>query len=288
MTQKQAIQLFEEKKIRTVWDDEQEKWYFSIADVVEVLTDSTDVKQYIKKMKMRDPALNSNWGTICTPLQMTAADGKRRKVQTASLEGIFRIIQSIPSPKAEPFKLWMAQVASNRIDQLQDPELSIEQAMLDYKRLGYSDNWINQRLKSIEVRKELTDEWKRRGIEEGVSFATLTDIITKTWSGKTTREYKRFKGLKKENLRDNMTNTELILNMLAETATTDLSKAQNPESFDENMAVAKKGGNVARKARMELEKELGHPVVTQLNAKDYLKQIGNASENAELIEPDEA
>ncbi len=287
MTQKQAIQLFEEKKIRTVWDDEQEKWYFSIADVVEVLTDSKNPTDYIKKMKKRDPLLAEGWGQIVTPLALSTAGGKQR-VNCASLEGIFRIIQSIPSPKAEPFKLWMAQVASNRIDQLQDPELSIDQAMLDYKRLGYSDNWINQRLKSIEVRKELTDEWKRRGIEEGVSFATLTDIITKTWSGKTTREYKRFKGLKKENLRDNMTNTELILNMLAETATTDLSKAQNPESFDENMAVAKKGGNVARKARMELEKELGHPVVTQLNAKDYLKQIGNASENAELIEPDEA
>ena len=271
MTQKQAIQLFEEKKIRTVWDDEQEKWYFSVADVVEVLTDSTDVKQYIKKMRMRDTALNANWGTICTPLQMTAADGKRRKIQAAPLEGIFRIIQSIPSPKAEPFKLWMAQVASNRIDQLQDPELSINQAMLDYKRLGYSDNWINQRLKSIEVRKELTDEWKRRGVEEDMQFATLTDIITKTWSGKTTKEYKRFKGLKKESLRDNMTNTELILNMLAETATTDLSKEQNPETFEENMNVAQKGGNVARSARTALEKELGHSVVSPLSAKKYLK-----------------
>ena len=271
MTQKQAIQLFEEKKVRTVWDDEQEKWYFSVADVVEVLTDSTDVKQYIKKMRMRDTALNANWGTICTPLQMTAADGKRRKIQAAPLEGIFRIIQSIPSPKAEPFKLWMAQVASNRIDQLQDPELSINQAMLDYKRLGYSDSWINQRLKSIEVRKELTDEWKRRGVEEGMQFATLTDIITKTWSGKTTKEYKRFKGLKKESLRDNMTNTELILNMLAETATTDLSKEQNPETFEENMNVAQKGGNVARSARTALEKELGHSVVSPLSVKKYLK-----------------
>ena len=282
MTQKQAIQLFEEKKVRTVWDDEQEKWYFSVADVVEVLTDSTDVKQYIKKMRMRDTALNANWGTICTPLQMTAADGKRRKIQAAPLEGIFRIIQSIPSPKAEPFKLWMAQVASNRIDQLQDPELSINQAMLDYKRLGYSDNWINQRLKSIEVRKELTDEWKRRGVEEGMQFATLTDIITKTWSGKTTKEYKRFKGLKKENLRDNMTNTELILNMLAETATTDLSKEQNPETFEENMNVAQKGGNVARSARTALEKELGHSVVSPLSVKKYLKST--LSDEQELSE----
>lgn len=282
MTQKQAIQLFEEKKVRTVWDDEQEKWYFSVADVVEVLTDSTDVKQYIKKMRMRDTALNANWGTICTPLQMTAADGKRRKIQAAPLEGIFRIIQSIPSPKAEPFKLWMAQVASNRIDQLQDPELSINQAMLDYKRLGYSDSWINQRLKSIEVRKELTDEWKRRGVEEGMQFATLTDIITQTWSGKTTKEYKRFKGLKKENLRDNMTNTELILNMLAETATTDLSKEQNPETFEENMNVAQKGGNVARSARTALEKELGHSVVSPLSVKKYLKST--LSDEQELSE----
>lgn len=279
MTQKQAVQLFEEKKVRTVWDDEQEKWYFSVADVVEVLTGSSDVKQYVKKMRMRDDALNANWGTICTPIQMTAADGKRRKIQAAPLEGILRIIQSIPSPKAEPFKLWMAQVASNRIDQLQDPELSINQAMLDYKRLGYSDNWINQRLKSIEVRKELTDEWKRNGMKEGQQFATLTDIITKTWSGKTTKEYKRFKGLKKENLRDNMTNTELILNMLAETATTDLSKEQNPATFDDNINVARKGGKVAQSARLELEKQLGHSVVTPINAKKYLKSLDKTNKD---------
>ena len=277
MTKQQAVQLFEEKKIRSVWDDEQEKWYFSIADVVEVLTETSNVKQYIKKMRMRDSSLNSNWGTICTPLRMLAADGKNRQVQAATLEGIFRIIQSIPSPKAEPFKLWMAQVANNRIEQLQDPELSIEQAMLDYRRLGYSDNWINQRLKSIEVRKELTDEWKRRGVEEGLQFASLTDIITKAWSGKTTKEYKKFKGLKKENLRDNMTNTELILNMLAEAATTDLSKEQNPQSFEENATVAHKGGNVARSARLELEKELGKSVVSPLNAKSYINQIKGAS-----------
>ena len=278
MTKQQAVQLFEEKKIRSVWDDEQEKWYFSVADVVEVLTESTDVKQYIKKMRMRDSALNSNWGTICTPLRMVAADGKSRQVQAASLEGIFRIIQSIPSPKAEPFKLWMAKVANNRIEQLQDPELSIEQAMHDYKQLGYSDNWINQRLKSIEVRKDLTDEWKRCGMEEGMQFASLTDIITKAWSGKTTKEYKRYKGLKKENLRDNMTNTELILNMLAETATTDLSKSQNPQTFAENVTVAQKGGNVARSARLELEKELGKSVVSPLNAKTYLNQLNQTTE----------
>ncbi|MBR5983281.1 MAG: hypothetical protein IK025_06120 [Bacteroidales bacterium] len=278
MTKQQAVQLFEKKKIRSVWDDEQEKWYFSVADVVEVLTESTDVKQYIKKMRMRDSALNSNWGTICTPLRMVAADGKSRQVQAASLEGIFRIIQSIPSPKAEPFKLWMAKVANNRIEQLQDPELSIEQAMHDYKRLGYSDNWINQRLKSIEVRKDLTDEWKRCGMEEGMQFASLTDIITKAWSGKTTKEYKRYKGLKKENLRDNMTNTELILNMLAETATTDLSKSHNPQTFEDNVTVAQKGGNVARSARMELEKELGKSVVSPLNAKTYLNQLNQTTE----------
>ena len=271
MTQKQAIQLFEQKKVRTVWDYEQEKWYFSVADVVEVLTDSVNPSDYIKKMKKRDPLLAKGWGQIVTPLLLQTAGGKQR-MNCASQEGIFRIIQSIPSPKAEPFKLWMAQVASNRIDQLQDPELSIDQAMLDYKRLGYSDNWINQRLKSIEVRKELTDEWKRSGVKEGQQFATLTDIITKTWSGKTTKEYKRFKGLKKENLRDNMTNTELILNMLAEAATTDLSKARNPGTFEENMTVAQKGGNVARSARDELEKELGHTVVSPLNAKKSLNQ----------------
>ena len=200
------------------------------------------------------------------------------------MEGVFRIIQSIPSLKAEPFKIWMAQVASDRIDQMQDPELSIEQAMVDYKRLGYSDNWINQRLKSIEVRKELTNEWKRRGVEEGQQFASLTDIITKAWSGKTTKEYKKYKNLKKENLRDNMTNTELVLNMLAETATTDLSKAQNPESFEENMTVAEKGGNVAKSARVALEKELGHSVITPKNAKTDINQLNDKSNDQNILE----
>ena len=277
MTKQQAVQLFEEKKIRSVWDDVQEKWYFSISDVVEVLTESTNPTDYIKKMKKRDPMLAKGWGQIVTPLSLQTAGGKQR-VNCASLEGVFRIIQSIPSPKAEPFKLWMAKVANNRIEQLQDPELSIDQAMLDYKQLGYSDNWINQRLKSIEVRKDLTDEWKRCGMEEGVQFASLTDIITKAWSGKTTKEYKKFKGLKKENLRDNMTNTELILNMLAETATTDLSKSHNPQTFEENATVAQKGGNVARSARMELEKELGKSVVSPLNAKTYLNQLNQTTE----------
>ncbi len=271
MTQKHAIQLFEEKKVRTVWDDKQEKWYFSVVDVVGVLTESDNPRKYWSVLKTRLKKEGNETATNCSRLKMQAEDGKQRLTDVANVEQIFRIIQSIPSPKAEPFKLWMAQVASNRIDQLQDPELSINQAMLDYKRLGYSDSWINQRLKSIEVRKELTDEWKRRGVEEGMQFATLTDIITQTWSGKTTKEYKRFKGLKKENLRDNMTNTELILNMLAETATTDLSKEQNPETFEENMNVAQKGGNVARSARTALEKELGHSVVSPLSVKKYLK-----------------
>lgn len=285
MTQKQAIQLFEERKVRTIWDDEQEKWYFSVIDVVGILSGSDNPRNYWKVLKHRLVKEGNETVTNCNQLKLRSEDGKMRLTDVADTEQLFRIIQSIPSPKAEPFKLWMAQVASNRIDQIQDPELSIEQAMLDYKRLGYSDNWINQRLKSIEVRKELTDEWKRRGVEEGVQFATLTDIITQTWSGKTTKEYKRYKGLKKENLRDNMTNTELILNMLAESATTDLSKEHKPETFDENMNVAHKGGKVARSARLELEKQLGHSVVTPLNAKTYLNQI-DKSDDAAAIDKD--
>ena len=273
MAENTQIKLFEDRKVRSVWDEETEKWYFSIVDVVAVLTDSKDPSAYWRKLKQRLKEEGNETVTNCHGLKMLAPDGKMRLTDVADSEQLFRLIQSIPSPKAEPFKLWMAEVASTRLDQLQDPELSIEQAMLDYKRLGYSDNWINQRLKSIEVRKELTDEWKRRGMQDGVQFATLTDIITKTWSGKTTKEYKKYKGLKKENLRDNMTNTELILNMLAEAATTDLSKAQKPESFDENVTIAHKGGNVARSARLQLEKELGHSVVSPLNAKDYFKQL---------------
>jgi hypothetical protein len=275
MTKKTSIQIFEEKKVRSVWNDDEEKWYFSVLDVVEVLTDSANPTDYFKKMRKRDPELAEYVGTNCPHVEMMTPTGKKRKTIAGDTVAIFRIIQSIPSPKAEPFKQWMAEVASNRVDQMQDPELSIEQAVMDYKRLGYSDNWINQRIKSIEVRKSLTDEWKRCGVEEGMQFATLTDIITKTWSGKTTKEYKQYKGLKKENLRDNMTNTELILNMLAETATTDLSKEHNPETFDENIDVAQKGGNVARSARLELEKQLGHSVVTPLNAKEYINQIDN-------------
>ena len=241
MTQKQAIQLFEERKVRTVWDDQTEEWYFSIVDVVGVLTDSVNPTDYIKKMKKRDPELSKGWGQIVTPLSVQTAGGRQR-VNCATTQGMFRIIQSIPSPKAEPFKQWMAQVAADRLDQMQDPELSIQQAMVDYKRLGYSDNWINQRLKSIEIRKDLTDEWKRHGLQEGVQFATLTDIIYQTWSDMTAKEYKQFKGLKKENLRDNMTNKELVLNMLAELSTKEISESKNLATFKEHMEVAEEGG----------------------------------------------
>ena len=267
-----AIRLFEGKKIRTVWDEEQEKWYFSVVDVVDALTNSKNPTDYIKKMKKRDPLLAEGWGQFVTPLALQTAGGKQR-VNCASQEGVFRIIQSIPSSKAEPFKLWMAQVASSRIDQLQDPELSIEQAMLDYKRLGYSDSWINKRLKSIEIRKDLTDEWKRSGVEEGTQFATLTDIITKTWSGKTTKEYKRFKGLTKESLRDNMTMLELALNTLAEAATTEISRNQNPRTLEENKRVAKSGGNAAKVARLEVEKQIGRSVVSSERVSEQVRQI---------------
>ena len=269
MTQHNAIKLFEEKRVRTVWDDQQEKWYFSIVDVVEVLTDSANPTDYLKKMRKRDPPLAEGWGQIVTPLSIQTPGGKQ-KVNFADTEAMFRIIQSIPSPKAEPFKLWMARVAAERLDQMQDPELSINQALMDYKRLGYSDNWINQRLKSIEIRKELTDEWKRHGLQEGVQFATLTDIIYQTWSDMTAREYKRFKGLKKENLRDNMTNKELVLNMLAELSTKEISENRNPETFSEHMHIAQQGGEIARNARMELEEKTGKAVISPMNAKGGL------------------
>ena len=270
MTKKQAIQLFEEKKVRTAWDDETEKWYFAVSDVVAALTDSVNPTDYIKKMRKRDPELAKGWGQIVTPLSVVTPGGQQR-VNCADVKGIFRLIQSIPSPKAEPFKQWMAQVAANRLDQMQDPELGIQQSLADYKRLGYSDNWINQRLKSIEILKDLTDEWKRHGLQEGVQFATLTDIIYSTWSGMTAKEYKQFKGLKKENLRDNMTNRELVLNMLAELSTKDISEARNPETFGEHAEVARQGGEIARNARAELEAKTGKPVVTSLNAKTALQ-----------------
>jgi len=268
---KSQIQLFDEKKVRTVWDEENEEWYFSIVDVVEVLTDTDRPRKYWndlkKKLKLEGSELSEKIGQ----LKMKAPDGKMRLTDIANTDQLFRLIQSIPSPKAEPFKLWIAQVAKERLDQMQDPELSIEQAMMDYKRLGYSDSWINQRLKSIEIRKDLTDEWKSRGLEEGVQFATLTDIIYKTWADKTAREYKQYKGLKKENLRDNMTNAELVLNMLAELSTKEISEVNNPETFDEHTEVAKQGGTIARNARIELEAKTGQAVVSPVNAKKILK-----------------
>ena len=270
MTQKQSLQIFEDRKIRTVWDDEQEKWYFSIIDTVEILTESKDATAYWRKLKQRLKAEGNETVTNCHAFKMRALDGKMRLTDVADTEQLFRLIQSIPSPKAEPFKQWMAHVASVRIDQMQDPELSIEQAMVDYKRLGYSDAWINQRLKSIEVRKELTDEWKRTGVKEGVEFATLTDIITREWSDMRTKEYKQLKGLKKENLRDNMTNIELALNILAEASTSEISKQKNPSGFKQNVTIAKEGGSVAKVARQQLEDKLGRTVISSSKATDLL------------------
>lgn len=267
MTQKEALKLFNDKKVRTVWDDEQEKWYFSIVDVISALTDSENPQVYWRVLKNRLLKEGNQTVTNCNGLKMVAPDGKMRLTDVADTEQLFRLIQSIPFPKAEPFKLWLAQVAKERLDELQDPELTIDRAMEQYLRLGYSENWINQRLKSIEVRKELTDEWKNHGLKEGVQFATLTDIITQAWAGKTTKEFKQFKGLKKENLRDNMTNTELILNMLAEASTKDISQVIKPETFEENKKVAAKGGNVAKVARLELEANTGKKVVSPLNAR---------------------
>jgi prophage antirepressor-like protein len=262
-----SIKIFDQKKVRTVWDEETEEWYFSIVDVIEVLTESDRPRKYWNDLKKKLQKEGSELSEKIGQLKISAPDGKKRLTDVASTDQLFRLIQSIPSPKAEPFKLWIAQIAKERLDQMQDPELSIEQAMIDYKRLGYSDNWINQRLKSIEIRKDLTDEWKSRGLEEGVQFATLTDIIYKTWADKTAKEYKQFKGLKKENLRDNMTNTELVLNMLAELSTKRISETTNPESFDEHSKVAKQGGEIARNARLELEAKTGEKVISPLNAK---------------------
>ena len=268
MTQSEAIKVFEQRDIRSLWDDEAETWFFSVVDVVAALTDSPNPQVYWRVLKKRLKDEGNETVTNCNAFKMRAADGKMRKTDCADTEQLFRLIQSIPSPKAEPFKLWMAQVASERIDQIQDPELSIEQAMMDYKRLGYSDNWINQRLKSIEIRKELIDEWKKRGLEEGVQFSALTDIIYKTWADKTAKEYRNLKGLKKENLRDNMTNKELVLNMLAELSTKEISDATEPDTFPKHKQVAKQGGEVARNARLELEAKTGRKVISPLSAKD--------------------
>ncbi len=267
MKQLNSIQLFENKKVRTIWDEEQEKWYVSIIDVIEILTETDRARKYWSDLKLKLKKEGSEVSEKIGQLKMQAPDGKMRLTDVADTEQLFRLIQSIPSPKAEPFKLWLAQIAAERLDEMQDPELTIDRALEQYLQLGYSENWINQRLKSIEIRKELTDEWKRRGLKEGQQFATLTDIISKSWSGKTTKEYKILKGLKKENLRDNMTNTELILNMLAEASTKDISQAVNPETFEESKKVAKQGGNVAKVAMKELEAKTGKKVVTALNAK---------------------
>ena len=278
MKQQDAIQLFENKKVRTIWDAEQEKWFISIIDVIEVLTESDRPRKYWSDLKSKLKKEGSQLSEKIGQLKMQSSDGKFYKTDVADTEQLFRLIQSIPSPKAEPFKLWLAQIASERLDEMQDPELSIDRALEQYLQLGYSENWINQRLKSIEIRKELTDEWKNKGLKEGQQFATLTDIISKCWSGKTTKEYKILKGLKKENLRDNMTNTELILNMLAEASTKDISQALNPESFKESKKVAQQGGNVAKVALKELEAKTGKKVVSSLNAKSLLdtnKKIDN-------------
>ena len=270
MSKKEAIQIFEEKQVRTVWDAEQEKWYISIVDVIEILTGTDRPRKYWGDLKTKLKKEGSELSEKIGQLKMAATDGKMRMTDVADTEQLFRLIQSIPSPKAEPFKLWLAQIASERLDEMHDPELSIERALEQYLKLGYSENWINQRLKSIEIRKELTDEWKNRGLKEGQQFATLTDIISKAWSGKPTKEYKVFKGLKKENLRDNMTNTELILNMLAEASTKDISQATKPKDFEESKKVAKQGGNVAKVALKELESKTGKKVVSPLNAKSVL------------------
>ncbi len=275
MKQHDAIQLFEDKKVRTVWDEENEKWYISIIDVIEVLTESSVPKRYWSDLKKKLAKEGSQLYENIVQLKMKSADGKFYKTDVADTEQLFRLIQSIPSPKAEPFKLWLAKIASERLDEMQDPELTIDRAMEQYLELGYSENWINQRLKSIEIRKELTDEWKNRGLREGAQFATLTDIITKTWSDKTTKEYKVLKGLKKENLRDNMTNTELILNMLAEASTKDISQALNPKTYEQSKRVAAQGGNVAKVAMQELEAQTGKKVVTSLNAKSSLNVKGS-------------
>ena len=275
MTDKNAVKLFEEKQVRTVWDGEQEKWYFSIIDVIAALTGNERPRKYWNDLKTKLLREGSQLSDFIGQLKLPAEDGKLRLTDVADTEQLFRLIQSIPSPKAEPFKLWLAQVASERLDEMADPELTIDRALEQYLRLGYSENWINQRLKSIEIRKELTDEWKKRGMKEGMHFATLTDIITKAWSGNTTKEYKVLKGLKKENLRDNMTNTELILNMLAEASAKDISQATDPETFDDNKEVARQGGTVAKVARLELEARTGRNVVSPLNAKKALRTNEN-------------
>ena len=273
MNQIEKIQDYENKPIRTIWDEEKEEWYFSVVDVIEALTESKDPKQYIKKMRSRDPELSNNWGTICTPVKMKALDGKQRQIQAADTKGILRIIQSIPSPKAEPFKLWLAEVGAERINETIDPELAIDRALETYLKKGYSEEWIHQRLLAIRVRNDLTKEWDAHGIEKGKEYAILTDEITRAWAGMSTRQYKNLKKLKKENLRDNMTDLELVLNMLAEATTTELTKAHNPQGLEENKTIAKRGGKVAGDARKAIEEDTGRPVITSKNAIDFTNVI---------------
>lgn len=280
MVKKNSIKLFGEEKVRAVWDEKKEKWFFSVVDIVAILTESPNPQTYWRVLKKRLKDEGNETVTNCNALKMLAADGKMRLTDIADTEQVLRIIQSIPSPKAEPFKMWLAKVGAERLDQMQDPELSIQQAMLDYKNLGYSDNWINQRLKSIEIRKDLTDQWKLHNVEEGIQYATLTDIIYQAWAGRTTKEYKQFKGLKKENLRDNMTNEELVLNMLAELSATSITKAKNPQTLDENKLCAKEGGNVAKVAREELEAKTGRQVVSPLSVKRFF-EVQKQKENLE-------
>ena len=286
MTENTQIKMFENRKVRTVWDKEFEEWYFSVVDVISVLTDSKDPAAYWRKLKQRLKEEGNETVTNCHALKMLASDSKMRLTDVADTQQLFRLIQSIPSPKAEPFKLWMAQVAKERLDEMQDPELTIDRAMQEYRALGYSENWINQRLKSIEIRKDLTDEWKKRGLKEGVQFATLTDIIYKTWSGKNTKEYKEFKGLKKENLRDNMTNKELVLNMLAELSTKEISEAGTPQNFSDHIKNAVDGATIAKNARRELEQKTGKSVVSPLNARNALGLSGDA-QNTLLLSNEE-
>lgn len=287
MDENYSIQLFEDRRIRTAWDEEQEEWYFSVQDVVAVLAESSDPKQYIKKMRTRDPELSANWGIICTPVQMLAADGKMRKIQAANAEGLLRIIQSIPSPRAEPFKRWLAQVGRERIEETIDPEQAIDRALETYQKKGYDTDWIHQRLLSIRVRNELTSEWQERGVQQGREYAILTDEITKAWSGMTTRQYKKLKGLKKENLRDNMSTMEIVLNMLAEATTTELSKAHQPEGFSESQKIARRGGSYAGQVRQDIEKDTGRPVITSQNAAQLNAVVVDMIESVvETEEPD--
>ncbi len=284
MDENYSIQHYEDRKIRTAWNEEQEEWFFSVQDVVAVLTESSDPKQYIKKMRARDSELSANWGTICTPVQMPAADGKMRKVQATNTEGLLRIIQSIPSPKAEPFKRWLAQVGRERIEETIDPEQAIDRALETYQRKGYDTDWIHQRLLSIRVRNELTTEWQERGVQQGREYAILTDEITKAWSGMTTRQYKKLKGLIKENLRDNMSTMEIVLNMLAEATTTELSKAHQPDGFSESQKIARRGGRYAGQVRQDIEKDTGHPVISAQNATQLNAVVVDMIENVTKTE----